>query len=1100
MKKIIFGLGLLLAGVLTSQAQTLDGIIVEKYHVADAADHTADPSLPIGAVTYRIYVDMPNYVTVDANTIRLSSVFGNDPSGDGSVTQPILFGTTTTFFNTGSASTGNAINAAATGSALYDSWMSLGAADASNVGVLLTDNAAGKVAGSPSAFSNTAEYTFASLFTAPGNIVSSIYDAAGVVGPTTANRVLIAQLTTDGQFTYRFNVNLKDGLGNSKNFVSINDQAGEVLVNALHGTITPKVAPTVTFTVPAVASTTIQTGASVTLSATANANDTYTIGDVIDSVAFFAGATKIGNGTLAAGVYSLSYTPTGGALVNASYSITAVAYDHEGGSATSAAKTIIVTNDAPVVSITAPAAGAVSTGSINITSSPTDNGSVASVEYFVGGVSIGTATTPYTLAHNFNTAGTFVITSQATDEEGKKSALSAGVSIIVSNPAPVVTITAPVNGATTSVGSVVAITGTATDDGTVSTIEIRVNGTLVNTPASSPFSYNYTIASSGSQVIQVRAIDEEGAVTSTSVSVIVPSAISYAILRDSMSCYQGTKFNLPVYRTNSISNVYGFDIELTYEKDQVAPTGFVSINDDMINHLYAGYSVDVKEGLGKMIISVYLNGLGGIDLFDVAAGDTAQVVSVEFERLPAFALNDSVLFSANVVESFDTYTVLNQVQPGYFTVKGTDHVNGTLEYWSDNEAIGYNGTNLITEITPSLSATAFTPDANGEFTYNFANGDSITVARDIADDTDVMPIVNGFDALLTAFVVVEDPRFTPNIYQIIAMDVNMDGVISSGDVSQINQRTTALRQEFVQVGAAGKDWAFIDESDVISNPNFKISTTYPLSDGVGYSKNMIPSVGDYISLNEGECASPEKTIKGIMIGDANGSYKNLSASYAQHNLLKSESISENVVENGTVTLDLGKAIETETTIDVPVIISSDFAIQTLDFALLFNQDNLKYVGIVNDNSDLKTMAYFNEADQTLRFTSYSFNELSQDGATIYIRFEKQNEVAIADITAPQAYLNGEPVQSQVVKTDKIIAGPALVANIYPSPVTDKLNIVVSENSDIVILNVLSQEVLDYGKAAANFVNTIDVSQLPKGTYFVSITGETSQLIKVIVKE
>ena len=47
----------------------LDSVFVEKYHKATVADNALDANLPVGSVTYRIYIDMkPGY--------RLQSVYG----------------------------------------------------------------------------------------------------------------------------------------------------------------------------------------------------------------------------------------------------------------------------------------------------------------------------------------------------------------------------------------------------------------------------------------------------------------------------------------------------------------------------------------------------------------------------------------------------------------------------------------------------------------------------------------------------------------------------------------------------------------------------------------------------------------------------------------------------------------------------------------------------------------------------------------------------------------------------------------------------------------------------------------------------------------
>ena len=120
-------------------------------------------------------------------------------------------------------------------------------------------------------------------------------------------------------------------------------------------------------------------------------------------------------------------TPTRGAGSTAgSYSITAVARDNTGATTTSAARTVTVSppssNQSPVVSLTAPAAGAVYTApalvAITATASDTD-GTVTMVEFYAGATLIGSdATAPYSMSWNNVPAGLYALTAVARDNAG----------------------------------------------------------------------------------------------------------------------------------------------------------------------------------------------------------------------------------------------------------------------------------------------------------------------------------------------------------------------------------------------------------------------------------------------------------------------------------------------------------------------------------------------------------------------------------------------------------------------------------------------------------------------------------------------------------
>src|SRR3954469_18554018 len=89
MKKLIYTLILLCVAAFAG-AQGLENLVVEKYYVSNAADqaaavgNSANP-LPVGSVTYRIYVDM-------AAGYKFQAAFGNS-------THTLTMTTTTQFYN-----------------------------------------------------------------------------------------------------------------------------------------------------------------------------------------------------------------------------------------------------------------------------------------------------------------------------------------------------------------------------------------------------------------------------------------------------------------------------------------------------------------------------------------------------------------------------------------------------------------------------------------------------------------------------------------------------------------------------------------------------------------------------------------------------------------------------------------------------------------------------------------------------------------------------------------------------------------------------------------------------------------------------------------
>jgi regulation of enolase protein 1 (concanavalin A-like superfamily) len=155
--------------------------------------------------------------------------------------------------------------------------------------------------------------------------------------------------------------------------------------------------------------------APATVSVTATARD---VDGTVAAVEFYAGSTLIGSDTTSPYGVTWSDVPGG------TYSLTAVARDDKGAATTSAARSITVTapNQAPTVSLSAPANGASFTAPATITVAATAgdaDGTVAAVEFYAGTTVIGSdTTTPYSVTWSNVPAGTYALTAVARDNVG----------------------------------------------------------------------------------------------------------------------------------------------------------------------------------------------------------------------------------------------------------------------------------------------------------------------------------------------------------------------------------------------------------------------------------------------------------------------------------------------------------------------------------------------------------------------------------------------------------------------------------------------------------------------------------------------------------
>lgn len=242
----------------------LEDVIIERYYVSEANDTLANGVggiLPVGSVTYRIYLDMlPGYkfqvaygVANHEMRIETSTLFFNNEDR----------GSTTPNFT--------AINAAKN-TVMLDSWLSCGAACVGRMGILKAEDDGvnnivntfvpqvlqntdpivgipltiqdGLILATPepftelgitneiAVFDNQNDGTNGPVFSTFNGSWSALNGASGPDSLT--NKVLIAQITTDGNFCFKLNVQLRTPTpGIVENYVWSNPTGSEILFPAL---------------------------------------------------------------------------------------------------------------------------------------------------------------------------------------------------------------------------------------------------------------------------------------------------------------------------------------------------------------------------------------------------------------------------------------------------------------------------------------------------------------------------------------------------------------------------------------------------------------------------------------------------------------------------------------------------------------------------------------------------------------------------------------------------------------------------------------------------------------------------------------------------
>lgn len=315
--------------------------------------------------------------------------------------------------------------------------------------------------------------------------------------------------------------------------------------------VVPNLPPVVDITQPANNSSR-PTGLPFTISATASDLD-----GTVAQVAFFRGNVLIS--TDVSSPFSAVWNPATPGPVQ----VIAVATDNFGATASDTVNLTITANQPPVVAFTQPANGASLTINqpiaMNVTASDPD-GSVVRVEFYNGTTLLNTDVSP-PFAFNWTApaAGAYTLRAIAYDNVNNSATATVNVTV-VANQAPTVALTQPSNLGPFLANRPINLQATASDaDGSVVSVTFLVNGAPILVDATSPYAATFTPSQPGSYTIMARALDNNGATSSSSVVItVVPNPAPVVTITQpasNVSVLTGTTVNIQFTVTDQDNNV-----------------------------------------------------------------------------------------------------------------------------------------------------------------------------------------------------------------------------------------------------------------------------------------------------------------------------------------------------------------------------------------------------------------------------------------------------------------------------------------------------------------------------------------------------------------
>lgn len=608
---------------------------------------------------------------------------------------------------------------------------------------------------------------------------------------------------------------------------------------------------------------------------------------------------------------------------------------------------------------------------------------------------------------------------------------------------------------------------------TVTSIDLEVVGTgnynynwwqmNNNTP-------NLTVTEPGTYTVYVGNLDNGcGTQESITITESLTDSCNYELGELELSCDFTVNNNLciPLLAKNNVFNgIIGMDFCLTYDQGLMIPTGNVELGSVVLNgNPNASYAINTTLP-GMVCVTIYYTSDAPVGTDFVGGG---EIACVEFEPLSTFF--DGLITGQpvnadfgidNLIESYELDIVQECADDGFAIINQNGTImDANIRYWDDIALpLAYDVDNpadhLITTIigtdencNPLANSPIVTPDLLGHFQYDINNGTSISLDRDINNGTQVMPTINGMDCYYAYLVTTLDPSFVPSPYQIIAMDVNMNGSVTAGDITHMQNRITLNIGEYPQtwndnIADASKDWLFVDDA-TLALPNYSVSSSYPFDDGTGFYRLNVPQPAfcyEIPMVNNGICTEPDSmNYHAILLGDTDKSWTTNTSNLR-------------LGEDTQIVLNIDEAIiiEEDCSLMIPIRVEDMEKVKAIDFVMEYNTLKLAFDGYVYgdiiDNTEMG-MAYNQIENNDILFTSYAKTiQGIENNNTIYyyVKFSILNEeesIFPSDISLKESFVDGLPSPSSVIGSEmscKIEVGDEVSFSIYPNPFNGRFSI------------------------------------------------------------
>ncbi|MEN9609799.1 MAG: hypothetical protein RLZZ628_613 [Bacteroidota bacterium] len=617
-----------------------------------------------------------------------------------------------------------------------------------------------------------------------------------------------------------------------------------------------------------------------------------------------------------------------------------------------------------------------------------------------------------------------------------------------------------------------------------SQVGTRLNAWIANPVGHCTYQWSTGAVTSGisvtrSDTYQVTITDSLGCTVSAEITITLPNS-SYRLLGASIGC-QSAGGCTPILLTRNISNINGYTIRLKFDSTKIQPAS---------NHTW-GSLIQARDSavLYQQVIRdtlVLTIGLQGGYNLSGGSGDTLICIawrlaaSIDPNQLTApvtgFVEESMATGGQNVCAVYNTVQIVPEGALMFnLFYQGSSPMNSSTDV---------NPTYVWTGKQGAMQPESKVVNRTGGFLLSPWRNDSIQFSRKSLNSIG-LPEMSGNDAYVMSLVVAKHSKAEKNISKLLAMDVNGDGLINSGDITAVLRRIIHYQTGFVQANfmADTVAWRHFPKAYLTERASFKLSTKYPEDDQVGISRLRVPKIEPifhpHLNIN---CNATDVPIVAILLGDADGS-------------LATNGTNSKGKLSTSVTIDAKNSARNQDTFRIPIYASEQM--NGFDCIIDHYSKQMEILSVTSASPNVVAMSNIDERTKQCFITGFSADAdgIAPNQPLYYITVKTAciDPVVFGTVTP---YLNGVLAHATVQTTCSV---PTQEINleavqVFPNPTNHWLTITYNQLPDrIQLFNVM-------GTLLKNIEPTmqqtqVDLSDLQQGIYLFKVKDKIFKIIK-----